>query len=148
MQLISGMSLFGYWAANLLSDVIKAFVPIAMILLLCWAIDVWYDGAWVLFCLYPFAVVPFSYVTSFLFASDSVAQICTLFNHAKQVSYCLLLSWNSEFVEVAAMLKDFNLFEDFGHELDERESIFLHVEVLDKVVKLYFTILVKMSLQD
>ena len=81
MQLISGMSLFGYWAANLLSDVIKAFVPIAMILLLCWAIDVWYDGAWVLFCLYPFAVVPFSYVTSFLFASDSVAQICTLFLH-------------------------------------------------------------------
>ena len=46
------------------------------------------------------------------------------------------------------MLKDFNLFEDFGHELDEREPIFLHVEVLDKVVKLYFTILVKMSLQD
>jgi ABC-type multidrug transport system fused ATPase/permease subunit len=81
MQLISGMSLFGYWSANLLSDVIKAFIPIGVILLLCWAINVWYKGVWVLFLLYPFAVVPFSYVTSFLFSSDTVAQICTLFLH-------------------------------------------------------------------
>lgn len=81
MQLISGMSLFGYWAANLLADVVKAFIPILVILLLCWAIDVWYKGVWVLFCLYPFAVVPFSYVTSFLFSSDTVAQIVTLFIH-------------------------------------------------------------------
>ena len=73
MQLISGMSLFGYWAANLLADVIKAFVPVAAFILLCWAIGVWYDGVWVLFCLYPFAVVPFSYVTTFLFADDTVA---------------------------------------------------------------------------
>ena len=73
MQLISGMSLFGYWAANLLSDVIKAFVPITVILFLCWVQSVWYEGVWVLFVLFPFAVVPFSYVTSFLFSQDTVA---------------------------------------------------------------------------
>ena len=73
IQLISGMSLFGYWAANLFSDIVKASIPISIILLLCWAIGVWYDGVWVLFCLFPFAVVPFSYVTSFLFSSDTVA---------------------------------------------------------------------------
>ena len=67
------MSLFGYWAANLVADILKAFVPISIILLLCWAIGVWYKGVWVLLCLYPFAVVPFSYVTSFLFVSDTVA---------------------------------------------------------------------------
>ena len=31
--------------------------------------------------LYPIAVVPFSYVTSFMFTSDTVAQIVTLFLH-------------------------------------------------------------------
>ena len=81
IQLISGMSLFGYWAANVLCDVIKACVPISIILLLMWAVGVWYKGVWVLFVLFPFAVVPFSYVTSFLFSSDTVAQICTLFLH-------------------------------------------------------------------
>jgi len=81
MQLISGMSLFGYWAANLLADTLKAFVPIGVILLFCYLMNVWYEGVWLLFVLYPLAVVPFSYVTSFLFSSDTVAQICTLFVH-------------------------------------------------------------------
>jgi ATP-binding cassette subfamily A (ABC1) protein 3 len=81
MQLISGMSLFGYWAANLLADTLKAFVPIGVILLFCYLMNVWYEGVWLLFVLYPLAVVPFSYVTSFLFSSDTVAQICTLFLH-------------------------------------------------------------------
>jgi len=73
MQLISGMSLFGYWAANLLADTLKAFVPIGVILLFCYLMNVWYEGVWLLFVLYPLAVVPFSYVTSFLFSSDTVA---------------------------------------------------------------------------
>ena len=73
MQLISGMSLFGYWAANILADLVKAFIPILAILLLSKISDVWYEGVWVLFILYPFAVVPFSYVTSFMFSSDTVA---------------------------------------------------------------------------
>ena len=81
MQLISGMSLFGYWAANILADLVKAFIPILVILLISDLSGVWYQGVWVLFLLFPFAVVPFSYVTSFLFSSDTVAQICTLFMH-------------------------------------------------------------------
>ena len=67
------MSLFGYWAANILADLIKAFIPIGAILLLSYLSGVWYTGTWVLFMLYPFAVVPFSYTTSFLFSSDTVA---------------------------------------------------------------------------
>ena len=31
--------------------------------------------------LYPIAIVPFTYITSFLFTSDTVAQIMTLFLH-------------------------------------------------------------------
>lgn len=81
MQLISGMSLFGYWAANILADLVKSFIPIIAILIMSKAFGVWYEGVWVLFLLFPIAVVPFSYVTSFMFSSDTVAQICTLFLH-------------------------------------------------------------------
>ena len=75
------MSLFGYWAANLFSDIVKAYVPILLILLFSYLSGVWYSGTWILFLLFPWAVVPFSYTTSFLFSSDTVAQICTLFMH-------------------------------------------------------------------
>jgi len=34
-----------------------------------------------LLILYPLAIVPFTYITSFFFASDTVAQIMTLFLH-------------------------------------------------------------------
>jgi ATP-binding cassette subfamily A (ABC1) protein 1 len=81
MQLISGMSLFGYWAANILADLVKSFIPIIVILIMSKAFNVWYEGVWILFLLFPIAVVPFSYVTSFMFSSDTVAQICTLFLH-------------------------------------------------------------------
>ena len=67
------MSLFGYWAANILADLVKSFIPILVILLMSYLSGVWYDGVWVLFVLFPFAVVPFSYVTSFIFSSDTVA---------------------------------------------------------------------------
>jgi ATP-binding cassette subfamily A (ABC1) protein 1 len=75
------MSLFGYWAANILADLVKSFIPIIVILIMSKAFDVWYEGVWILFLLFPIAVVPFSYVTSFMFSSDTVAQICTLFLH-------------------------------------------------------------------
>ena len=75
------MSLFGYWAANILADLIKSFIPIIVILIMAKVSGVWYEGMLWLFMLYPIAVVPFSYVTSFMFSSDTVAQICTLFLH-------------------------------------------------------------------
>ena len=36
---------------------------------------------WILFLLYPFAVIPFTYVTSFFFASENIAQTVTIFLH-------------------------------------------------------------------
>ena len=67
------MSLFGYWAANILADLVKSFIPILVILFASRIAGVWYEGMWLLMILYPIAVVPFSYVTSFMFTSDTVA---------------------------------------------------------------------------
>ena len=75
------MSLAGYWSSNLLFDIIMAYIPIGLIIMLTYVFGKNYQGVWVLFCLYPPSVVPFTYVTSFLFSSDINAQIFTLFIH-------------------------------------------------------------------
>lgn len=72
-QLLSGMSLAGYWVSNLVFDILMAYVPISLIMLLMFAFGKWYDGAWVLLLLFPPAVVPWTYVTSFFFKSDITA---------------------------------------------------------------------------
>ena len=75
------MSLSGYWSSNLLFDIIMAYIPIGFIIMLTYIFGKNYDGVWVMFCLYPPAVVPFTYVMSFCFSSDINAQIFTLFIH-------------------------------------------------------------------
>jgi hypothetical protein len=67
------MSLASYWLSNMMADIIKVYIPIFMIMLLSLVFDANYDGVWVLYLLYPLALVPFTYVTSFLFTKDSTA---------------------------------------------------------------------------
>ena len=81
MQLISGVSLPAYWASNLIADICKTYVPIFIILIMAAIFDESYDGVWALLLLYPIAIVPFTFVTSFMFTGDTVAQIITLFVH-------------------------------------------------------------------
>lgn len=80
-QLLSGMSVAGYWASNILFDIFMAYVPISLIIMLTFVFDKTYNGVWVLYLLFPPAIVPFTYVTSFMFSSDINAQIFTLFLH-------------------------------------------------------------------
>lgn len=81
MQVISGVSLPAYWISNLASDIIKTYIPIFVILILTAIFELQYDGVWQLLMLYPIAIVPFTYITSFFFTGDTVAQIMTLFMH-------------------------------------------------------------------
>ena len=73
MQLISGMSLFGYWAANMIADILKAYFPILVIIGLSYAFNQNYVGVWLLLLLFPLAIVPFSYLTTALFKKDTTS---------------------------------------------------------------------------
>jgi len=64
------MSLSGYWSSNVIFDILMAYVPILFIILLTFVFNKTYKGIWLLFLLYPPAIVPFTYVQSFLFKSD------------------------------------------------------------------------------
>lgn len=75
MQLISGMNKAGYWISNTIADVLKAYLPILCIILLTRIFNTNYPGVWVLYLLYPPAIVMFSYTFTFFFKSETSAQI-------------------------------------------------------------------------
>ena len=68
-----------YWVSNMIADMIKLYIPIFIILIVSVIFDSNYPGVWILMLLLPPALVPFTYNTSFLFKTDSSAQIITFF---------------------------------------------------------------------
>jgi ATP-binding cassette, subfamily A (ABC1), member 3 len=81
IQLISGMNLPAYWISNMIADILKVYVPIILILITAAFFSLDFHGTWILYLLFPWAIVPFTYATSFLFSNDTRAQISTLFIH-------------------------------------------------------------------
>lgn len=78
MQLVSGMSLPAYWISNMIADVVKVYIPIILIIIISECFTFGYPGVWVVFMILPWGLVPFTYLTSFMFNTDSNAQIITL----------------------------------------------------------------------
>jgi len=79
--LISGMSLSAYWISNIIFDVIKALIPCMIVLAFMKIYGLLYPNIWLSFLLYPLAITPFTYATSFLFAKETIAQTFTIFLH-------------------------------------------------------------------
>jgi len=69
------MNIAGYWVSNVIADIIKTYIPMLLILLISKLFKLNFEGSWVMYLLYPWAIVMFSYVFSFFFSSDSSAQI-------------------------------------------------------------------------
>lgn len=61
------MSLPAYWISNIIFDIIKAIIPSAIVIGLMYAFSLDYSNVWIIFLLYPIGVIPFTYVSSFLF---------------------------------------------------------------------------------
>jgi len=73
MQLISGMNKCGYWISNTIADIIKAYLPVLCIIVLTWIFNTNYEGVWVLYLLFPPAIVMFAYTFTFFFKSETSA---------------------------------------------------------------------------
>lgn len=63
----------------MIADLIKVYIPVILMVLISELFNVNYKGVWILYLLLPLALVPFTYITSFLFKNDTTAQIITLF---------------------------------------------------------------------
>lgn len=79
MQLITGLNLAAYWAANFFIDLLKLELVVGVAIISFQIAKLKFYTAWIVFLLYPIAVIPFTYVTSFLFGSLSAAQTGTMF---------------------------------------------------------------------
>ena len=81
VQVITGMRLTSYWIANFIFDAIKLYITIATTITLFYTFDQKYPSAEIIFAVFPFGIMPFTYVMSFLFTADSAAQTFTMFCH-------------------------------------------------------------------
>jgi ATP-binding cassette subfamily A (ABC1) protein 3 len=73
LQLISGMHLKAYWIANFIFDAFKLSMVLAVMIILLEIFNLNYDSVYITMALLPWAVIPFTYVTTFIFDSESGA---------------------------------------------------------------------------
>lgn len=83
-----------------------AYIPIGLIILLMNVFSVNYEGTWVLLLLYPPAIVPFTYVTSFIFKSDISAQIVTLFLHFTSGGLLVIVVYVLQYIPITMHVGD------------------------------------------
>lgn len=81
LQVISGMQLKAYWLGNFIFDFGKMQVTILVTIILFFAFKLEYNSAWLTYLILPFGILPYTYVTSFMFNADSAAQTFTMFYH-------------------------------------------------------------------
>lgn len=73
MQFVQGMSQSAYFLVNFLFDLGKTLTLSVFILALIEAYSLDFPDAWPLLLVYPFAIVPFTYASSYIFTKESVA---------------------------------------------------------------------------
>lgn len=90
-QIVSGVSLNAYWAANYFVDFAKYLIPailcclVALIMNASVLVDDGHYGVlWILFILYGFSIVSFVYLLSFAFKDYGSGQMSTFF-----LNFCL-----------------------------------------------------------
>lgn len=85
-QLVSGVSILAYWLSNWILDIVKHVVPSVLCSLMVIAFDINamikdgnYGAMWIFFFLYGWAIIPFSYLTSFLFKVPGNSMLVSFF---------------------------------------------------------------------
>ena len=85
-QIVSGVSIPAYWYSNFFVDYLKYLVPAVICALLALAFNASalidngkYGCLFLIFLLYGLAIIPFTYLTSFLFKSYGGAQVASFF---------------------------------------------------------------------
>ena len=67
------MSLPAYWINQFLFDLIKTEITMAASIGMFYAFNVGYEDVWILFLLYPFGTLAFTYACSFIFKNEGTA---------------------------------------------------------------------------
>ncbi len=81
-QLVSGVSVFSYWFANYVVDILKLALPTIFCVLMCLAFNIKgltepgesFGATWAVFIFFATSLIPFTYLISFLFKNYGNAQ--------------------------------------------------------------------------
>mmetsp|Transcript_8589 Transcript_8589/g.13294 ORF Transcript_8589/g.13294 Transcript_8589/m.13294 type:complete len:156 (-) Transcript_8589:1740-2207(-) len=74
IQMVSGVRLRAYWASFYVYDLVKVYFIVALLFMVLWSMNV--DKVWIIMhtlLLLPPAVIPYSYVCSFVFEKEITA---------------------------------------------------------------------------
>ena len=106
VQVITGMRLSSYWIVNFIFDSFKLYVVIATSLLMFHLFGQTYPTAtWILLA-FPFGIIPFTYVFSYMFSVESAAQTFTFFCHMFVILFASLLIFILRVVPTLEVLGD------------------------------------------
>ena len=97
--MVSGVSVMAYWTSNLFMDYLKHLIPAIFCILMSLAFDIKsftgdsesFGALALLFILYGWSAINFSYLTGFIFKSYGNAQAATFFLHFIMVIYYFFL---------------------------------------------------------
>lgn len=75
------MSLYAYWSANFVFDVLKTSIPCVVTIIAISAFGMGYKNCWSTILFYPAGMVPFCYALSFMFKEEGSAQGFMMFGN-------------------------------------------------------------------
>jgi ATP-binding cassette, subfamily A (ABC1), member 3 len=110
--MVSGVSVAAYWISNLFTDYIKHIVPSFIMILMCFAFNVetftdTADSFWslsLLFILYGWGAINFSYLTGWAFKNYGNAQVATFF-----INFILVKKKKKKKKKIKNFFKNINL---------------------------------------
>ncbi len=91
VQVITGMRLSSYWIVNFIFDSLKLYVTICTSLLMFHLFEQDYPSATWILVAFPFGIMPFTYVMSYIFSAESAAQTFTFFCQMFVILFASLL---------------------------------------------------------
>ena len=75
---VSGINIFAYWLVNYIFELLKYYFTGGVCLLLLYAFDFYKEYLYILYLLYGPSMISLTYLSSFIFDSESSAQNCTI----------------------------------------------------------------------
>lgn len=73
MQIVSGIDRFAYYGSFAVMDLVNCYIPCFLTIFLLQLFEINLPGVWVTILIYPIAVIPYTYATSFIFGKETTA---------------------------------------------------------------------------
>jgi len=80
-QIISGMNKLSYWISNYCFDVVKMVLTVVFAIIFFYIFSLEVAYGWLFLLLLPFAMIPYTYCTSFLFNDEGGAMNFTIYHN-------------------------------------------------------------------